>query len=72
LAALGQPYDLSTEVGHSIKLSASIGISRGDRAQQPETLLHDADVALYRAKQSGKSRFARYEPEPTEPAIHDA
>jgi diguanylate cyclase (GGDEF)-like protein len=41
-------------------LSASIGIAAG--IKDPETLLRNADLAMYRAKSRGKGRYAVYEP----------
>jgi diguanylate cyclase (GGDEF)-like protein len=41
-------------------ISASIGIATGTK--EAETLLRDADLAMYRAKSSGKGRYAIYEP----------
>jgi diguanylate cyclase (GGDEF)-like protein/PAS domain S-box-containing protein len=43
--------------GHSLVASASIGISAADgAAADAETLLRDADVALYRAKDAGRDQ----------------
>ena len=60
LATLVPPFEIS---GSDIPLSitASIGIATGDRTT-PEELLRDADIALYRAKAAGKSRFAVFTP----------
>ena len=43
--------------GNEIKITASAGIALADRTQQsgPTELLHQADEALYRAKQSGRN-----------------
>ena len=50
-----QPYDLVSDHGIS-GISTSIGIALGDRgAASEESLLHNADLALYRAKHEGKS-----------------
>ncbi len=43
-------------------ITASIGVAVG-RREQAEELLRDADIALYRAKASGKDCFALFEPE---------
>ena len=55
LSALGQPVQLS---GHECHVSASIGIAlypkHGDDAQ---TLLKNADLAMYLAKENGKNGF---------------
>ncbi|HNF65353.1 MAG TPA: EAL domain-containing protein [Plasticicumulans sp.] len=42
--------------GHEVQVGASIGIAIGDGTQDAEALLRDADIAMYRAKQTGKSR----------------
>ena len=42
--------------GHEVVVGASIGIAIGDGTQDAEALLRDADIAMYRAKQTGKSR----------------
>jgi diguanylate cyclase (GGDEF)-like protein len=56
LAALRPTFDLD---GREVSVSASIGIAGG--REDPETLLRNADVAMYRAKSLGKGRFARFE-----------
>ncbi len=61
LETLAQPYDID---GHECHVTASIGISTfpgdGDDAQ---TLLKNADVAMYRAKEQGKNAFEFYSSE---------
>jgi diguanylate cyclase (GGDEF)-like protein len=53
--------DASFEVrGREVYISASIGIAT--RSSDAETLLRDADLAMYRAKALGKGRYAVYEP----------
>ncbi|QIK36920.1 EAL domain-containing protein [Caldichromatium japonicum] len=49
---------------HSFLMTASIGISLypGD-AQDAETLIQHADLAMYRAKQSGRNGFSFFAPE---------
>jgi diguanylate cyclase (GGDEF)-like protein len=50
--------------GKEIKLSLSIGIARAtDGSWRATRLLHCADLALYRAKHSGRSTFSWYTPE---------
>ncbi|MGZ4294372.1 MAG: putative bifunctional diguanylate cyclase/phosphodiesterase [Solirubrobacteraceae bacterium] len=46
--------------GHELFVGASIGIAAG--RQPAETLLRDADVAMYHAKRAGAGRYARFEP----------
>ena len=52
-----------------ITMNASIGIARAvpGEAQQVDTLLRNADVAMYEAKASGKGRCRHFSPE-----MHDA
>ncbi|HEX2711014.1 MAG TPA: diguanylate cyclase, partial [Candidatus Acidoferrales bacterium] len=47
--------------GHKVFITASIGIATGTaRYKQPEDVLHDADMAMYRAKARGKACWARF------------
>jgi diguanylate cyclase (GGDEF)-like protein len=47
--------------GRSFTLSASIGVcTYPDGAVDPETLVANADIALYRAKEQGRNRFCFY------------
>jgi diguanylate cyclase (GGDEF)-like protein len=48
--------------GREIQLSASIGIAiaEGD-CESADRILHDADVALYRAKDAGRNRFVLFD-----------
>jgi diguanylate cyclase (GGDEF)-like protein/PAS domain S-box-containing protein len=53
-AALSRPFVID---GQEVFTSASIGIAvRSPQHQQPEDMVRDADLAMYRAKQSGKAR----------------
>jgi predicted signal transduction protein with EAL and GGDEF domain len=56
LDALEAPFKLA---GREIFVSASIGIAVG--TDDPDTLLRDADLAMYRAKAQGKGRYAAFE-----------
>jgi diguanylate cyclase (GGDEF)-like protein len=57
LDSLRAPFELR---GREFFISASIGIAAG--TGDAETLLRDADLAMYRAKSRGKGRYAVYEP----------
>jgi diguanylate cyclase (GGDEF)-like protein len=61
LEALEEPFKLA---GGDTRLTvtASIGIAIGDRITA-EALLHDADIAMYRAKWDGKNRYIVFESE---------
>ncbi|MBI2295801.1 MAG: EAL domain-containing protein, partial [Betaproteobacteria bacterium] len=54
-AALAQPFKLS---GHELIISASIGISCYPHdGSDPQTLLKNADAAMYRAKEAGRDTY---------------
>ncbi len=58
-AAMQRPMQIA---GRELQTSASIGIAIGDqRYQSTDALLHDADVALYRAKSAGRQRFVLFD-----------
>ena len=51
---LAAPFEIN---GHSIVVTASIGIAIGSgNSGGPEDLLRDAEIAMYRAKHTGKAR----------------
>jgi diguanylate cyclase (GGDEF)-like protein len=54
--ALQEPFDV---VGHRTRVSASIGIARQRSVSQggADTLLTQADIAMYHAKANGKNQF---------------
>ncbi len=57
LEAFGRPFELH---GREVFVTASVGVAagRGD----PQELLRNADLAMYRAKADGKDRYEVYEP----------
>ena len=58
-AALSMPY----RIGHrDVVVSASIGLARPEADDDAESALRNADLALYRAKESGRDRVSVYEP----------
>jgi len=58
---LGEPYALGT---HTLVTGASVGVVGVHAgASDPEQLLHDADIALYRAKALGRGRYCVHGPE---------
>jgi diguanylate cyclase (GGDEF)-like protein len=58
LTALEAPIELS---GREVYAAASVGIATG--TGEPETLLRNADLAMYRAKAQGRGKYAAFEPE---------
>jgi len=50
--------------GHELRISASIGVSvYPDDGEDAETLIKNADIAMYQAKASGKQTFKFFKPE---------
>jgi diguanylate cyclase (GGDEF)-like protein/PAS domain S-box-containing protein len=48
--------------GHDIICTASIGIAlSGSKHDEPESLLQDADIAMYHAKHQGKARYSIFD-----------
>jgi diguanylate cyclase (GGDEF)-like protein len=64
LDALSQPIS-----EHGLLVQASIGIAAAAPGATLDTLLRDADVAMYAAKQRGKAGFVRYAPGMEEPVL---
>jgi len=60
LEAFGEPFVLGEEGETLVHIKASIGIATGVRPSAEE-LLRDADIAMYRAKWGGKSRYLIFE-----------
>ncbi|MDH4189566.1 MAG: EAL domain-containing protein, partial [Betaproteobacteria bacterium] len=61
LTALSQPLDLD---GHKAYVTASIGIAmRPSDGEDADTLLHNADTAMYRVKARGRNGYQYYMPE---------
>lgn len=57
---MGLPYDLE---GHRVILFVSMGIVLSDRSyKQPDDVLRDADIAMYRAKGKGLGRYEIFDP----------
>jgi diguanylate cyclase (GGDEF)-like protein len=47
--------------GHILKVTASIGIANfPDDGKDAETVMKNADIALYRVKESGRNNYQRY------------
>jgi len=58
LNSLATPFEINE---HEIFITASIGISISPHdGEDPETLLRNADIAMYRAKELGKNNFQYY------------
>ncbi|HMO26009.1 MAG TPA: EAL domain-containing protein [Tepidisphaeraceae bacterium] len=67
LDAFAKPHVLA---GRSVVSTASIGIAHSSVGySSAESVLRDADNAMYRAKQSGKARFAIFDPTMHEQAM---
>ena len=61
--ALRAPYDLGGGEKQS-SVTASVGVAQyPHHGMEAETLLHNADTALYQAKSAGKNRFAVFRPD---------
>lgn len=58
---LTEPFVLN---GHTVRASASVGVVLYEGGEEDvETLLRHADLAMYRAKSSGRNAWAFFEPE---------
>jgi len=58
LATLADPFAIA---GRELHVSGSIGIALAGPDVDPEELIRDADVAMYRAKAEGKARHAVFD-----------
>jgi diguanylate cyclase (GGDEF)-like protein len=59
LNALGEPHEIDQ---HSLRVTASIGvITCPDDGRDAETLITNADVAMYRAKEKGRNNYQFFE-----------
>ena len=58
---IAEPFDIG---GHQLHVGTSIGIALvDDHAENAVTLIHNADLAMYHAKRSGKGCIARFTPD---------
>jgi diguanylate cyclase (GGDEF)-like protein len=56
--ALAKPFKLH---GHAIQIGSSIGIARyPDDANERQSLMKAADIAMYEAKRAGKGQYRLY------------
>jgi diguanylate cyclase (GGDEF)-like protein len=62
LDVLRLPIELNGSDQRSLSITASVGIAAGPR-DTAEELMHDADIALYRAKEAGRDGYVRFESE---------
>ncbi len=60
LAAVAEPVALSTQ---EVFVTASIGIAIAGADASSDTLLRDADAAMYQAKNTGRARAVMFEPD---------
>jgi diguanylate cyclase (GGDEF)-like protein len=58
LAALSRGAHVA---GHHLALSASVGVAFGDSSETAESMLRNADLAMYEAKSRGKNQWVEYE-----------
>jgi diguanylate cyclase (GGDEF)-like protein len=60
IAAIAKPFELD---GHQVMIGASVGISISPNdGGDPDKLLKNADMALYRAKSDGRDSYRFFEP----------
>jgi diguanylate cyclase (GGDEF)-like protein len=59
LAALSREANVA---GHRVTLSASIGVAFSDTSESSDSMLRNADLAMYEAKSRGKNQWVQYDP----------
>jgi diguanylate cyclase (GGDEF)-like protein/PAS domain S-box-containing protein len=60
LDVLAEPYDIGT---NRINSSVSIGVVTTEHmADDPDSVLRDADIAMYEAKREGRARYVMFDP----------
>jgi len=63
LSAIGKPFSLA---GHEFRIGVSVGITLyPDDGEDEQTLIKNADIAMYSAKEAGKNNFQFYSKELT-------
>ncbi|GHF49893.1 membrane associated phosphodiesterase [Streptomyces mashuensis] len=67
---LSQPY--LVEGGTEVRVAASIGVAFAEPGITPGTLMRNADLAMYRAKQAGKGRVELYAPQMQDDVVRRA
>jgi diguanylate cyclase (GGDEF)-like protein/PAS domain S-box-containing protein len=61
MAAVARPHQIA---GHELHVTASLGISvYPDDGEDAETLMQNADIAMYQAKSQGRDRYRFFKPE---------
>ena len=59
IAAFAQPFELG---GGPVEVTASVGLATAhDSQRSADRVLHEADIAMYRAKAAGRDRFAIFD-----------
>jgi diguanylate cyclase (GGDEF)-like protein/PAS domain S-box-containing protein len=59
VAAFKEPFEIG--IGRAYPCSASLGVSRSAPDSTAESLLRDADVAMYKAKETGRGRAQEFD-----------
>ncbi|WP_322725846.1 putative bifunctional diguanylate cyclase/phosphodiesterase [Streptomyces spongiae] len=67
--ALSQPYTIG---GNDVRVAASIGVAFAEPGLGAGELLRNADLAMYRAKASGKGRVELYAPQMQQDVVRKA